>query len=299
MNNHFSWVKTHNEITKYLNKKENNQIDLINLLKSIGITSFNDKTDNGINIHDIELNEIDPFTFFCYIYKYGEQKRLSFLQEIAKKIGAPIPSDDKGIPSSQAQKVWLFPYKHERTNNELPRLWDFFNKAVGNRITDLDFLDVLKIKNVGKAKLTEALFYILPEKYLPINGPTKPFIEFELGLSPVFGTYSEYLDLLKKIKTKTNIPFYELSYKALLWEENNKKTKMINEFKYSKQLLSFLDQAKTDNLKTKHYQKVFRKTKVKLALVKEIQQKFLGYLFYKILLQQVTEFTLSISFTKA
>ncbi|MEL0644154.1 DUF3578 domain-containing protein [Olleya sp. Ti.3.14] len=263
--NNFTWVKTHNEITKYLSTKENNQSVLIELLKSVGITPFNDKAKIGSESHDIELNEIDPFTFYCYIYKYGEQRRLYFLQAIAKNIGAQIPNDEKGIPSAQAQKVWLFPYKYDRVNNEISRLWGFFKKALNDKITDLDFSDVLKISSIGKTKLTEALFYIKPEKYLPINGPTKPFIELELGLNPRFNTYSEYITLLKAIKRKTNVPFYELSYKAWEWNEDRKNNKMSNESRYSEQLLSFLEQAKTDNLKTKHYQKAYKETKVRVS----------------------------------
>ena len=165
----YTWVETHKEITKYLSTRENKQLELIQLLKSVGITPFNDKSEDNEELHDIELNEIDPFTFYCYIYKYGEKRRLQYLQKVAKKIDVIIPTDEKGIPSAQAQKVWLFPYKYNRKNNEISRLWSFFNKALSNKITNEDFADVLKIRGVGKTKLTEALFYIQPEKYLPIK----------------------------------------------------------------------------------------------------------------------------------
>lgn len=264
-NEKYTWVKTHKEITEYLFSKENSQLELIELLKSVGITPFRDKAKSGINTHDIDLDEIDPFTFYCYIYKYGEQRRLKFLQEIAEKIGAGIPIDEKGIPSAQAQKVWLFPYKYDRINNEISRLWNFFKKALDDKITDLDFSDILKISNVGKTKLTEALFYIKPEQYLPINGPTKPYIELELGINPKFNTYSEYISLLDTIRTKTSIPFYELSYKAWEWNEAKKNNKMSDESNYSKELFSFLEQAKTDNLKTKHYQKSYKDTNIKVS----------------------------------
>ena len=259
----FTWVETHKEITKYLSTKENKQSELIQLLRSIGITPFNDKSEINKSIHDIELDEIDPFTFYCYIYKYGEKRRLKYLQEIAKKINVLAPTDERGIPSAQAQKVWLFPYKYDRKNNEISRLWDFFNKALANEITDTDFLDVLKIRSVGKTKLTEALFYIQPEKYLPINGPTKPFIKEELGINTNFNTYKEYLALLERIKTKTNIPFYQLSYNAWEWVEKRKDRNNISG--YSKELLMFLDQAKTNDLKTKHYEKNYLGTKVKVS----------------------------------
>ncbi len=214
----FSWVQTHFEIVDYLAAKENSQIEIIELLKSVGITGFDDEDENG----KIELTEIDPFTFFCYINKYGSEKRLQFLQKIGEKIGVTIPLDEKGLPSAQPQKVWVFPYKKLRTNNEINRLWSFFYKAINGNIKEDDFQNVLKIKGVGKTKLTEILFYVNPKKYLPINGPTKPYIENELNLSSDFNSYQEYISLLDKISVKTKMPFYELSYFAWEWKTRKK-----------------------------------------------------------------------------
>ncbi len=216
----FSWVNTHKELTKYLSAKENSQTELIRLLKSVGIGPFNDRSKEGG--HNTELDEIDPFTFFCYIYKYGAKKRLDFLQKIAKKLDLTIPKGKSGVPTSQAQKVWLFPEQYKRTNNEVKRLWEFFKRAISNTITDNDFQDILQIQNTGKTKLTEVLFYINPEKYFPINGPTKPFIKEVLGLNPKFKTYNEYIDLLEKIKAKSTLPFYELSFEARKWNSERK-----------------------------------------------------------------------------
>ncbi|AWV96723.1 McrB family protein [Arcticibacterium luteifluviistationis] len=222
--NRFSWVNTHKHITQYLSTKENSQYELIELLESVGITPFNDKSVEGKE-YGIKLDEIDPFTFFCYIYKYGDKKRLEKLQEIAEKLGMEKPLGESGIPSAQAQKVWLFPYKFLRVNNEISRLWSLFHKELKGEITDEDFADALTIKSTGKTKLTEALFYVNPEKYLPINGPTKPYIKEELGIDPKFNTYSEYIELLRKIKLKSDLPFYELSYEAWKWNSEGKKAK--------------------------------------------------------------------------
>jgi 5-methylcytosine-specific restriction enzyme B len=96
--------------------------------------------------------------------------------------------------------------------------------VISNTISENDFQDVLEIRSTGKTKLTEALFYINPEKYLPINGPTKPYIKEFLGIDPKFNTYNEYIDILSRIKEKTEIPFYELSYEA--WKWNDKRNKV-------------------------------------------------------------------------
>lgn len=217
----FSWVETHRQLTKYLSSKENAQNEIIQVLKAVGIGPLNDKeTSDG---HDIELKEIDPFSFYCYIYKYGPKRRLEYLKKIAANLNLAIPNGESGIPSAQAQKVWLFPYKFERKNNEIERLWSFFNKAISDTITENDFQDILQIRSTGKTKITEVLFYVNPEKYLPINGPSKPYIQEVLGLNPKFSSYKEYIELLEKIKAKTPNSFYELSFEAWKWNNARKK----------------------------------------------------------------------------
>lgn len=218
----FSWVQTHKELTNYLSTKENSQLELIEILRDVGIDPLNDIETKGSQ--HIDLEEIDPFTFFCYIYKYGSKRRLNYLQEIAENLKLTIPKGDAGIPSVNPQSVWLFPKKYLRSNNEIDRLWSLFKKEQLGKVTDEDFEDTLKIKGTGKVKLTEALFFIDPIKYLPINGPTKPYIKKVLGISPKFNTYSEYQDILERIKEKIDIPFYELSYEAWRWNEDGKET---------------------------------------------------------------------------
>ncbi|MBL7472221.1 AAA family ATPase [Robertkochia sediminum] len=216
----FSWVETHNKINEYLSAKEHSQQEIIELLKSVGIGPFNDKAAEGE--HDIELDEIDPFTFYCYIYKYGAKNRLKYLQKIAETLDIEKPADVSGVPSAQAQKVWLFPYKMDRTNNEISRLWKLFNKERRSQITNDDFKDVLLIKNVARTRLTEALFYINPEKYLPINGPIKAYFKEVLGIDPKFNSYDEYLEVLTQVKEKSDLPFYQLSFEAWNWNNERK-----------------------------------------------------------------------------
>ena len=64
------------------------------------------------------------------------------------------------------------------------------------------------------------MFYIDPETYFPINGPTKPFLEEVLEISPIFKTFTEYKSILALIKSKSNKPFYQLSYEAWQWNNN-------------------------------------------------------------------------------
>ncbi len=219
----FSWIETHRQISDYLLTKEHNQIELITLLKKAGATIFQDQEVEG---QFVEMKEIDPFTFFCYIYKYGSDKRLSILQKIAKEIHVKAPTGESGVPSSNAQKVWLFPYKFNRKDNEIQRLWDFFKQVKSNNISNETFADILKIRNIGKTKLTEALFYVDPNRFLPINSPVLSYLKNQFKLDIKFDTYIEYINVLNQVKESVKLPFYELSYKA--WLVESKKTIDIN-----------------------------------------------------------------------
>jgi 5-methylcytosine-specific restriction protein B len=212
----FSWVKTHNQLSKYLLTKESQQQELIQLLKTSGVTGFKDQDEND---KQIELDEIDPFTFFSYIYKYGNEKRLKTLQKIAKSLNLSIPQDDSGIPSTQAIRVHLFPWKKDRTT-EIQRLWALFRSVLNKNISDDEFEDILNIFGVGDTKLTEILFYVDPENHFPINGPTKPYLEEVLNIDPNFNSFSEYKKILEQIRNKTDEPFYKLSYTARLWSDS-------------------------------------------------------------------------------
>ncbi len=228
--NKFTWVKTHLEISNYLKNHKDNQLQLIEILKKAGVTGFSDKEENDL---DIDLTVIDPFTFFCYIYKYGAERRLEVLRSIATQLKIHYPTDECGIPSSNAQKVWLFPYKKLRVNNEIERLWSFYFQVLNDEISNDSFEELLQIRGIARTKLTEALFNVNPEKYFPINAPTKPYLENIFGINPKFRTFEDYLDILKQIKSKTNKPFYQLSYEAWIWNEEQKKSNIMGSYNIS------------------------------------------------------------------
>lgn len=217
----YTWVQTYKQIADYLLSKENKQADLVALLKSVGIGPFNDQSKPGD--FDIQLDEIDPFTFFCYLNKYKKPtNNLKNLRIVAEKLGFELPTGLDGLPSIQSLAVWMFGYKYQRVNNEIPRLWSLFKKALDDSITDDDFADALEIKGTGIVKITEVLFYVRPDKYFPIDGPTKPYLKEVLNIDPKFKTYSEYLEILNQIRGKSPKSFFELSHDAYLW--NNQKS---------------------------------------------------------------------------
>jgi 5-methylcytosine-specific restriction protein B len=240
LENNFTWVNAHYQIADWISTYESKQNELVSILREIGVTVTADMDDDG---EEIELSEIDPFTFFCFIYKYGPEKRLELLKKLCVRLGIePIPSDEKGIPSANAQSVWLFSWKKERKNNEIQRLWDFFKATRNGEITNDMFGDILNIRKVGRAKLTEGLFNIDPKNYLPINAQTKPYLQDVFGIDPTFLTYEEYAKILNLLKKSTDEPFYKISYDAWIW---NNEEDVAEEGKPKYEI--------ADNLKQKRY----------------------------------------------
>ena len=221
MSKKFTWVQTHKELAQYLADMEGQQKELIELLRECGVTAGLVDEDPKGNRFDLE--EIDPFSFFCFIYKYGRDKRLQVLQSIAEKLDLHFPEDELGIPSAQAQKVMMYPFRYQRENDEIKKLWEFFHSVMEDSVGNESFMEVLKIYGVGKVKITETLFYVDPENYFPINGPSKPYLKKVLGIDPNYSNWQDYLEILEKVKEKTDKPFYETSHEAWLWLEEQKK----------------------------------------------------------------------------
>ncbi len=95
-----------------------------------------------------------------------------------------------------------------------------------------------------------------------------------------FETFTEYNTILDNIRSKIDIPFYELSYKA--WEWNNKnKNQMEKPTSFYEQVITFIEQAKTSNQKYGHYIKEYRGTKVKVSFGKGAPARIPWFTFLK------------------
>ncbi len=215
MGTKFTWIKTYNEIAKWLLTKETEQSLLIEILEDVGVELSSDIDGKG---EYLDLNEIDPFTFFAYINKYKkDSRRLEILRTIHAKLEFKCdkPTDVVGIPTSHPLKVWLFPFKKFRTNNEINNLWKLFKQVVNRKIDNTLFQKVLSIRSVGKGKLSIAFFYTDPEYYLPLDSKTVSYIRRH-KIKYTFNTVEEYLSISDNAKKNLKLKPYEISYQA--WE---------------------------------------------------------------------------------
>ncbi|MDZ7808364.1 MAG: hypothetical protein U5K71_14820 [Gracilimonas sp.] len=206
--NKFTWVQTHKELVEYLKIKQDSQEELIELLRNVGVTGLHDEYEEGKRV---DLQEMGPFTFFCFLNQYGSKKVLTILQNIAQQLDLTPPQGALGLPSAQALKVMMFSFGYSRRPEDIPNLWELFRQGLSHNVNEDLFEEVLNQYGVGKAKLTEVLFYVDPEYYYPIDRPTIPYLKEVLDIDPEFSTWNEYMSIIDRVKQSSDKPLYELS----------------------------------------------------------------------------------------
>ncbi len=227
----FTWIETYKEITTWLLSQKERQKFLISTLKSIGIEGFKDfrKTSNN-DIEEFELNEIDPFSFFSYLNKFKlDTHRVEVLQKLHSKLQLTCiePTDVLGLPTSNPLKVRLFPFKHLRTNNEIDNLWKLFEQAIKQDIDNTLFETVLKIKGVGKGKLSISLFYVNPKEYVSLDSRSLNYLHSLKFKQTNYNSISDYLSICTSVINICNKPPYKISLDA--WNSKDLKDIFINE----------------------------------------------------------------------
>ncbi|OCK46434.1 hypothetical protein BA766_13125 [Stenotrophomonas maltophilia] len=212
----FTWIAVFRAVADWLSDFEIRQPELIQVLKEVGIDAgLEDKDENA---KTIPLQAIDPFTFFCMFMKYGVEKRKQLFARLIEVAGLSVaaPTDFDGVPSANAMKVWLFPYQRKREDWMIPTLWTLFREARTGLDADT-FVRALKIPSTGFTKLTQALFYVAPDLYFPIDRQTRPWL-LAIGVPRPERTLPAYLAVLDAVRKHSSQPFAKLSHGA--WENN-------------------------------------------------------------------------------
>ena len=212
----FTWVPFYREMCTKLSEYSSAQ--LISTLKQViepeNQVGLNDQNPKGAII---ELADMDPYTFLSFINKLGDAKRVAVLTRLRNvmKLKTSAPTDTDGLPTAQPQQVWLFSYAYKRKPDDIDKLRALYQQVKNDTLTSEQLGRVLEIRNVGKAKLTESLFYQKPERYLPINGQTIPWLKAR-GLPADFNTFTDYMQLLHAVEQYDPRPSYEISREAYL-----------------------------------------------------------------------------------
>ena len=168
---------------------------------------------------------IDPFSFISYLAgrSYRAANRLRIHSSINELFGTPklqhLALDEAFFFPAAPSINALF---HNRGDGDPVLLWDLFRSAVSGveSIDSADFGRALRIGRVGTRKLTQVLFLINPEEFLPFDdvGP------LSLGISNLakvenveWSTYRE--ELVRIRETFPGCRPYEINLLAYLWSK--------------------------------------------------------------------------------
>ena len=220
MNKEYEWVIFFKEMAEKIVNYRRKQNKLIEILASADVNGLQDKKSYNSEA-TTQLSEIDPFTFTTLIIKHSSSQRTKILEKIkiALKINAITPTSFRGVPNVDPRQAWLFPYKRNREDRDIDKLWDLYEEVVKNKkISDSVLSAAQGVKFAGKAKLTQAIFRAAPDLFFPIDGQTTRYLE-RLGLPNSFKTAVEYQDICKQARNILKSPLYVQSYDA--WLSNN------------------------------------------------------------------------------
>jgi 5-methylcytosine-specific restriction endonuclease McrBC GTP-binding regulatory subunit McrB len=207
----FTWIPFFKELALRLLEFESRQPELVQLLKTAGV---NIQDDEGVS-----LAVLDPLSFFSLLLKHKSQvKIIEVCSSLKSQLGllADVPTDFLGVPTSNAQNAWFFAFGSRRSDSDLPTLWALARQAVAGVLEPMTFEQALQIRMVGLAKLTQGLFWLNPEAFLPLDAVVLAYLE-PLGIKNGAKTQSltDYKQILEIART-IEPDFALLSYQAWL-----------------------------------------------------------------------------------
>ncbi|TYB31279.1 MAG: EVE domain-containing protein [Candidatus Mcinerneyibacterium aminivorans] len=243
----YGWIPLYKEIAHKVLEYENKQDKLIEIIKEMKSKDINtikleDENENG---EKIPIEVMDPFTFFNNFNRSMKiENRLAILNFLKDKwnLKSELPDDIKGVPTVMPLMAWTFRYKKDRGKNDIRTLWEFFKHLLQIENTNsLDrqlFNNMLNVKGIGTSFITQHMFNIRPELFLPFDNQTKPYIKYKindnLNIYDSF-TYESYLKFIEIVRKEfSNYLLAEISHKAFISEgkeHNNVKYFWLNRSK--------------------------------------------------------------------
>lgn len=204
----FEWIPFYTELASKLLDYKDKPEDL-----ATAIYTHFDKDKEIKFLHDgdgSDFKEIDPFTVFSIINR-TMNNRVEMVAKMKRifEIEAKAPTTFDGIPTQNPMNAAFCYFTEDRTpdGKDVERLWRLFEMAQQDDADMEDVFDaVLKQMSIAIPKLTMALFYIRPYKYLSLDSNNVQYLE-KYGI-PMKDykkmKYAEYMDFLKMIKDKMN-----------------------------------------------------------------------------------------------
>lgn len=208
----YTWIPFYKELSQKLLQFRNDRRPLIDWIysniKSEYIKHLKDAPDGR------RVADIDPFTVYA-IFNRGitDDKRIEICTQFKSflNISSSVPQDFDAIPIMNAKQSNFMAFADRREEGDLERLWNVFELAVLDKNIE-DAYNALSHQYLIKFNITFGLFWIRPDKYLPLDGNSQDLLaSLEIKFDRTkFLPYHEYERVMKELNEK--IDFGSLGY---------------------------------------------------------------------------------------
>ena len=197
---HLTWVPFYNELAEKLLQYKDNRGPLLDI-----ILSLPDEHIAYLKEYDGKpIKDIEPFSLFA-IFNRGitESKKKDICTRLKKALGisVDIPSDFDGIPIVNNQLSYFFDVP---TGGGCDELWELFVAAMNDKEDLSEEFAKARRQHGVKWNVTMFLYWVCPDKYLPLDATTRIFLE-KNGVR-IFKEkdldWAHYSELQKKVEEK-------------------------------------------------------------------------------------------------
>ena len=171
-----------------------------------------------------KVSDVDPFTVFAIFNRGISDDKRTTICKLFKdylNISAMIPQDYEGIPIMNPLKSNFIGFEENRKEGDIEKLWKVFEDAVLDKDIEESY-NALNGQFLIKFNITIGLFWIRPDKYLPLDGNCKDLLT-SLGIAKFdykFIPYNEYASVMNQLNAKMKTEslgfsnYVEFSYAA-------------------------------------------------------------------------------------
>lgn len=177
----FTWIPFYKELAQELLQYRDNRQPIIdwiydNLHGYIG--HLKDDSDGH------RVSDLDPFSVFAIFNRsITDNRQKDICAKFKEFVGlsAAVPDDFNGIPVMNTKRTNFMAFADRREDGDINRLWDVFADAVSDK--DIaDSYDALSNQFLIKFNLTIGLFWIRPDRFLPLDGNCQAYLK-SLGIN--------------------------------------------------------------------------------------------------------------------
>lgn len=200
---HYQWIGYFKHLTDKILEYQNHRGEFRKKVIS-GLSEYS-------KIGNYEISGIDPLSFIYELARLWIRKDKKIIyNKVAEEfnIQCDLENIDKWIFLNPIRNTFFY-YGNELQNNNIH--WDIFIMAKNTKFIDEKiFQNILEIKNISIAKLTQVLSIIEPDKYIPYDQRTTNYSHINYNKNEYqYINYKKHIELIQNLFPKCSL--YEAS----------------------------------------------------------------------------------------